>query len=105
MMAPDFERLARMPCPLASFASSGTRFLSSVLACSCSRWCHCKHGSRQKSRSAPAAAHCDEMISVMNLFIVFLDAPNRVLREARHWIEENRPKLLRLWKEFQMGTQ
>ena len=37
-MAPDFERLARMPWPIACCASSGTRPLSSVLASSCSRW-------------------------------------------------------------------
>ena len=37
-MAPDFERLARTPWPMASLASSGIRLLSSALACSCSRW-------------------------------------------------------------------
>ena len=36
-MAPDFERLARTPWPMACWASSGTRLLSSALACSCSR--------------------------------------------------------------------
>ena len=35
---PDFERLARTPWPIASLASSGIKLLSSVLACSCSRW-------------------------------------------------------------------
>lgn len=35
-MAPDLERLARSPWPIASFASSGMRALSSALACSCS---------------------------------------------------------------------
>ena len=33
-MAPDFERLARMPCPIASLASSGISFFSSALAAS-----------------------------------------------------------------------
>ena len=37
LMAPDFERLARTPWPIACCASSGTRLLSSALACSCSR--------------------------------------------------------------------
>ena len=37
LMAPDFERLARMPWPIASLASSGIRPLSSILAFSCSR--------------------------------------------------------------------
>jgi hypothetical protein len=36
-MAPDFERLARMPWPNACCASSGTKPLSSALALSCSR--------------------------------------------------------------------
>ena len=36
-MAPDFERLARTPWPIASLASSGIRPLSSALAFSCSR--------------------------------------------------------------------
>ena len=36
-MAPDFERLARTPCPLASLASSGINPLSSALAFSCCR--------------------------------------------------------------------
>ncbi len=29
------------------------------------------------------------------------DAPNRVLREARRWLEENRRELLQFWNEFQ----
>jgi hypothetical protein len=36
LTAPDFERLARTPCPIASLASSGMRPLSSVFAFSCS---------------------------------------------------------------------
>src|ERR1700681_1889905 len=31
-IAPVLERLARTPCPMASFASSGIKFLSSALA-------------------------------------------------------------------------
>src|SRR5258708_14950001 len=31
LMAPDFERLARMPCPIASLASSGMRLFNSAL--------------------------------------------------------------------------
>ena len=37
LTAPDFERLARTPWPIASLASSGIRPLSSALALSCSR--------------------------------------------------------------------
>jgi hypothetical protein len=29
------------------------------------------------------------------------DAPNKVLRQARQWLEENRADLLELWREFQ----
>ena len=36
-MAPDFERLARMPWPIASLASSGIKPFNSVLDRSCSR--------------------------------------------------------------------
>jgi hypothetical protein len=36
LMAPDFERFARRPCPAASLASSGTSFFRSALAPSCS---------------------------------------------------------------------
>ena len=36
-MAPDFERLARIPWPIASLASSGIKPFSSALDRSCSR--------------------------------------------------------------------
>jgi hypothetical protein len=29
------------------------------------------------------------------------EAPNKILREARHWIARNRARLLRLWNELQ----
>jgi hypothetical protein len=29
------------------------------------------------------------------------DAPNKVLRQARQWVEQNRAELLQLWREFQ----
>jgi hypothetical protein len=29
------------------------------------------------------------------------DAPNKVLRQARRWVEQNRAELLQLWREFQ----
>jgi len=29
------------------------------------------------------------------------DAPGKVLREARRWIEEHRPELWAMWDEFQ----
>src|SRR6516162_3262598 len=38
LTAPDFERLARTPYPIASLASSGISPLSSALAFSCSMW-------------------------------------------------------------------
>ena len=36
-MAPGFERFARIPCPIASFASSGISAFSSAFERSCSR--------------------------------------------------------------------
>src|SRR5258706_11315489 len=57
-MAPDFERLARMPCPIASLASSGMRLFNSLLAFSC-----CRNAVSvlmlQKCRSG-LAEHCGE---------------------------------------------
>jgi hypothetical protein len=29
------------------------------------------------------------------------DAPNRVLKQARRWVEEHRAELLAMWDEFQ----
>jgi hypothetical protein len=43
-------------------------------------------------------------IRLSNGDLIAGSAPNRVLRETRPWIEENRAQLLRLWKEFQRGT-
>jgi hypothetical protein len=40
-------------------------------------------------------------ICLSNGDLIAGDAPNRVLREARHWLERNRGELLRLWNEFQ----
>jgi len=40
-------------------------------------------------------------IRLSNGDLIAGDAPNRVLREARHWLERNRAELLRLWNEFQ----
>jgi hypothetical protein len=37
LTAPDLERLARTPCPMASLASSGIKLFNSALAASCSR--------------------------------------------------------------------
>ena len=60
-MAPDFERLARMPCPMACWASSGTSLLSSALACSCSR---CADRVREKTAANSAQAF-EELMSTM----------------------------------------
>jgi hypothetical protein len=43
-------------------------------------------------------------IRLSNGDLIAGDAPNRVLSEARHWLDGNRVELLRLWKEFQRGT-
>jgi hypothetical protein len=29
------------------------------------------------------------------------NAPNKVLKQARHWVEQRRPELLVMWDEFQ----
>ena len=44
-------------------------------------------------------------IRLSNGDLIAGDAPNRVLREARHWLEGNRVELLRLWNEIQRGTK
>ncbi len=44
-------------------------------------------------------------IRLSNGDLIAGDAPNRVLREARHCLEGNRVELLRLWTEFQRGTK
>ena len=60
-MAPDFERLARMPWPIATLASSGTSLLSSALACSCSTW-----ADRVREKTAANSAQAfEELISTM----------------------------------------
>src|SRR5262249_45052762 len=61
LTAPDFERLARIPWPIASLASSGIRALSSVLAFSCSRW-----ASLVRRNTFENSAHAfDELISTI----------------------------------------
>ena len=40
-------------------------------------------------------------IRLSNGDLIAGDAPNKVLKAARRWIEENRTELLRLWTEFQ----
>ena len=44
-------------------------------------------------------------IRLSNGDLIAGDAPNRVLSEARHWLEGNRVELLRLRTEFQRGTK
>lgn len=40
-------------------------------------------------------------IRISNGDLLTGDAPNRVLRQARRWLEENRAELLAMWDEFQ----
>ena len=60
-MAPDFERLARTPWPIASLASSGIRPFSSALARSCSRKA-CPGRAEQPGKLRPGigCAHVDD---------------------------------------------
>ncbi len=60
-MAPDFDRLARTPWPVACCASSGIRLLSSALDRSCSR---CADRVREKMAANSAQAF-EELISTM----------------------------------------
>ena len=60
-MAPDFERLARMPWPIASLASSGIKLLSSDFDFSCSRCAD----RVLRNRSANSAHALDELMSTM----------------------------------------
>jgi hypothetical protein len=60
-MAPDLERLARMPCPVACCASSGMRLFNSALAPSCSRWA----GRVRKKTPANSAHEFEEVISTI----------------------------------------
>ena len=40
-------------------------------------------------------------IRLSNGELIAGDAPNRVLRQTRRWLEEHRTELLQLWNEFQ----
>jgi len=40
-------------------------------------------------------------IRISNRELLAGDAPNRVLRQARRWVEENRAELSAVWDEFQ----
>ena len=60
-MAPDFERLARTPWPIASLASSGIRLFSSVLAFSCSR----KAPRVERNMPANSAQELDALMSTI----------------------------------------
>jgi hypothetical protein len=62
-MAPDFERLARMPCPIASLASLGTRLFNSTLAFSC-----CRNAVRVWRKTAANSAQAlDKLISTTRM--------------------------------------
>ena len=61
LTAPDFERLAFTPCPMASLASSGIKALSSLLARSWSR----KACRLFRKSAANSAQEFDELISTM----------------------------------------
>src|SRR5262249_38958044 len=56
LTAPDFERLARIPCPIASLASCGMRPLSSALAFSWSSPQHYHPGQIAAINSADEAS-------------------------------------------------
>ena len=59
-MAPDFERLARMPWPIASLASSGIRVFNSALDRSCSTKATGSSGIRGEFGPGIGRAHIDD---------------------------------------------
>src|SRR5271163_3338715 len=61
LTAPDLERLARTPCPLASLASSGISPFNSALARSCSR----KAERVDRNRPATSAQELDSLMSTI----------------------------------------
>src|SRR5215471_12512209 len=63
LTAPDFERLAFTPCPMASLASSGIKALSSLVARSWSR----KALRVLRKSAANSAQEFDELISTMRM--------------------------------------
>src|SRR5262249_45431468 len=63
LTAPDFERFARTPCPIASLASSGMSALSSLFARSWSR----KALRVLRNRAANSAQEFDELMSTMRI--------------------------------------
>ena len=63
LTAPDFERFARTPCPMASLPSSGIRPLSSFFARSWSR----KASWVLRNSAANSAQEFDELISTMRM--------------------------------------
>jgi hypothetical protein len=63
LTAPDFERLAFTPCPMASLASSGIKALSWLLARSCSR----KALRVLRKSTANSAQEFEALISTMRI--------------------------------------
>src|SRR2546423_9672218 len=62
-MAPDFERLARRPWPMASLASSGTSFFRSAFAASCST----KAGRVRRKAAANSAQELEPLMSMIRM--------------------------------------
>src|ERR1700757_885195 len=63
LTAPDLDRFARTPCPIASLASSGMRFLSSLFARSWSR----KALRVLRNNAANSVQELDELMSTIRI--------------------------------------
>ena len=88
LTAPDFERLARTPCPIASLASSGIKALSSLLARSWSaKASRVLRNSAGELRPGIRRAHVDDADRLdarpRRLGIDQVRVPHRIGRSAR----------------------
>ena len=73
-MAPDLERLARTPWPIACCASSGTRRFNSALARSCSRNAGCVRVNAPANSAQALEALISTMRTACNARLRWLDA-------------------------------
>jgi len=77
-MAPDFDRLARTPWPIASLASSGIRPFSSVLAFSCSR----KAARVERNTPANSAQELEALMSTSSSCAIYGEPERMPISES-----------------------
>ncbi len=97
-----------LPPPVMIESTAVRAATTHILCCSCAA-CFSAAASSENdqggmnlaSKAAPVAAIRPSRVRLSNGDLIAGDAPNRVLRETRRWLEENRADLLQLWNEFQ----